>query len=1139
MNREALINLRRILAQLFNDPQTIQRVVADAGIDTARVNLRGSVVDIWEAVLGEARKSDQVAALIQVASYEYPNRGAEMQQWLQALKSAPSTAPSPPVQAKNSPADNTASPPISQPATTAQTHSGQTPVQTTNAREIAIEAPRSIRLSTLERQLLGTLFARADKLQFMSEFTDGRTATRVFLIRPIDGEGRRELPAVSKVGPQQLIEEEWQAAENHLLNRLSGFAAVQGTPIYLIDPEGGENWGALRYQQVGDSLYPVTSLAQYSSDASVGDLWYVLEQRLFRQLREFWQSTQEWQPFQVQQSYDAILPVNLMLTPLAIPPAAATGALLLDGAQGISMEISARLQSNVLIQLTNFVVTELSTDRREITLDLPDSSSGTAQSFRIRVQREEADPEAAVGAVYPPLVATIRATRLDELRHRAQPQVGAAIDLQSTTVIVPDQPARTLPNPLTALPTLLAQKSEGWFATIHGDLNLRNILVEPDARTAHIIDCAKAHKGHVLHDLLRMERDIITDLLTAIFFRNRLSPTALVHFYQQLHCAVSGPPHPAGEFALPADLDSALLKPFIMIATIRRTARTFLPDQHRWESYYTGLVIHLTGALKFRDLDTPAPGHKPKALAFWGAATLLDLLQNPTHATERCQEIEWRFYDITQGDPTDVVSKGLTPDATSDDSSLGIADEPPILESATPESATTPKNADIAPVQRRLDVAAPETATLGRAFSLAVAVRQLISPPLAIETLPAEHSGQAQLLWPEEEPFVRLRVEVDAPECTIVGEAVYSFKLYRNLDSEIFYFSLIPNATGRLNIIVRLYQEADLLGSALAFTTVDKQEIGEGEVGRVQVQLHSSDPIALPQEDHQPADSTGGSGHRPIKILFLAANPLDRVFLRIDEEARAIDQALRQASNRHFEIRVHQALRVDDLQELLLRYEPNIVHFSGHGSTENELLLMDAAGKAMAVSGTALRDLFTVLKGNIRCIVLNACFSEGQAAGLAEIIDCVVGIEGLITDEASRQFSTAFYRALGYERSIGDAFRLGKVQIALAGLGEAEAFHLLTRKAGGEEVVFARTDSTNVTPTNQKQPVAQSRAPQSISSGDREFLESLLRQHRRNLQRLMQQKANFGAGEEPLRLLNQIDAEEAELARIEGELRGE
>lgn len=199
---------------------------------------------------------------------------------------------------------------------------------------------------------------------------------------------------------------------------------------------------------------------------------------------------------------------------------------------------------------------------------------------------------------------------------------------------------------------------------------------------------------------------------------------------------------------------------------------------------------------------------------------------------------------------------------------------------------------------------------------------------------------------------------------------------------------------------------------------------------------------------------------QPIKILFLAASPLDNVRIQAEEEARAIDLALRQSANRNFVIHYHGAVRTDDLQALLLRHDPDIVHFCGHGSQDDELVFVGTQGGSVKVSGTALRQLFAVLKGNIRCIVLNACYTATQAEVLAEVINCVIGIDDAVSEDAARQFATAFYQALGYARSIGDAFALGKNQIELAGLGEAESLHLLTRTDGAGTFTFA-TDSPN------------------------------------------------------------------------------
>jgi hypothetical protein len=196
------------------------------------------------------------------------------------------------------------------------------------------------------------------------------------------------------------------------------------------------------------------------------------------------------------------------------------------------------------------------------------------------------------------------------------------------------------------------------------------------------------------------------------------------------------------------------------------------------------------------------------------------------------------------------------------------------------------------------------------------------------------------------------------------------------------------------------------------------------------------------------------SAQAQIKILFLAANPQDITRLQIDEEMRAIDQALRMTEYRdRFDLRSHWAVRYSDLQELFLRYRPHIVHFSGHGSPVGEIILQSEHG-IHPVSAKALSSLFSILKDNIHCVVLNACYSEVQAAAIAEHIDCVIGMSDAIGDTASINFAAAFYRALGYRRSVKAAFDLGCNEISLANLPDKDIPHLLAAHSDPAQVTF-------------------------------------------------------------------------------------
>lgn len=193
-----------------------------------------------------------------------------------------------------------------------------------------------------------------------------------------------------------------------------------------------------------------------------------------------------------------------------------------------------------------------------------------------------------------------------------------------------------------------------------------------------------------------------------------------------------------------------------------------------------------------------------------------------------------------------------------------------------------------------------------------------------------------------------------------------------------------------------------------------------------------------------------------ITILFLAANPSDTARLRLDEEIRTIDERLRRSEFRNmFELNQHWAVRVADIQELLLRYRPHIVHFSGHGSEAGRIILEDSTGSSRLVSVRALGQLFSTLKDNIRCVVLNACYSEEQALAIAEHVDCVIGMSGAITDSSATGFAASFYQALGYGRSIKTAFELGCGQIEMEELGQHDTPTLLALRSDPSKIAFA------------------------------------------------------------------------------------
>jgi hypothetical protein len=186
---------------------------------------------------------------------------------------------------------------------------------------------------------------------------------------------------------------------------------------------------------------------------------------------------------------------------------------------------------------------------------------------------------------------------------------------------------------------------------------------------------------------------------------------------------------------------------------------------------------------------------------------------------------------------------------------------------------------------------------------------------------------------------------------------------------------------------------------------------------------------------------------KPIPLLFMTANPTDTARLRLEVEYREVDDALLKARYRErFTLELRPALRASDVQESLLRYQPGIVHFSGHGA-EAGLIFEDDAGKLRLIDPAAVADLFRIVTPKVQIVVLNACWSAAQAEQIAPHVQCVIGMTQPVGDRAAIEFAAAFYRALGYGTSVQAAFDFGVNQIALMGLKSADIPTLLCNPA--------------------------------------------------------------------------------------------
>lgn len=184
-----------------------------------------------------------------------------------------------------------------------------------------------------------------------------------------------------------------------------------------------------------------------------------------------------------------------------------------------------------------------------------------------------------------------------------------------------------------------------------------------------------------------------------------------------------------------------------------------------------------------------------------------------------------------------------------------------------------------------------------------------------------------------------------------------------------------------------------------------------------------------------------------INVLFLASNPMDSQQLRLDEEARSIQEMIRKTGNRDSVLfESHWALRTTDLLQALNEVSPTIVHFSGHGTDTDEIVFQDNSGNSKFVSKEAIAQVMMSSSDKIRLVFFNTCYSYNQAKLVTNHVEVAIGMNTSIGDEAAIIFSSQFYNSIGFGLSVQNAFDQAKASIMLEGLNEENTPELFVQE---------------------------------------------------------------------------------------------
>ncbi len=182
---------------------------------------------------------------------------------------------------------------------------------------------------------------------------------------------------------------------------------------------------------------------------------------------------------------------------------------------------------------------------------------------------------------------------------------------------------------------------------------------------------------------------------------------------------------------------------------------------------------------------------------------------------------------------------------------------------------------------------------------------------------------------------------------------------------------------------------------------------------------------AIPIDDNEVLTAANSK----LNILFLSANPDDTARLHTNEEFDEIVAQKTRSRYRDNMVLITPVLSASATEILfkILNEEPTILHFSGHGD-ENGIVLTDKNGSAQTLA--KLTGLLAQ-GSNLRCVILNACYSQTQAEQIKKTLPNlhVIGMKYTVADDDARTFSTGFYMALGAGKTYEQAFNAAKALV--------------------------------------------------------------------------------------------------------------
>ncbi|MCB0231531.1 MAG: SUMF1/EgtB/PvdO family nonheme iron enzyme, partial [Anaerolineae bacterium] len=209
-------------------------------------------------------------------------------------------------------------------------------------------------------------------------------------------------------------------------------------------------------------------------------------------------------------------------------------------------------------------------------------------------------------------------------------------------------------------------------------------------------------------------------------------------------------------------------------------------------------------------------------------------------------------------------------------------------------------------------------------------------------------------------------------------------------------------------------------------------------------------------------------------ILFIMPQLADLISLKTMAELRNLrDALLRERHRDALDWQDLPAARVSNLAWALRYYQPQIVHYAGHGGEGGELFFDPEEGDraSVALSPQQFADTLGAYQSEagqpVRLVVLAGCHTARTAELVAQVSGCAVGFEGEPSDVAlAKYFTPNLYAALSDGRSAQNAVEVATTELRNQGHNREAATVFLFQGPGGEctKLFFTGPTTAQTTP---------------------------------------------------------------------------